>query len=95
MGDGDAAARAEGDGGDLEACGGLLALVFGGVDEAEDAADGGVVEARFFDDGGGVLVALDVAFDDLVEDVVGREGVLVGLVGAEFGAGGLIAIAKS
>ena len=46
LGDGHAAAEAEGAAGDFEAGGHLLAFVFGEVDEAGDAFDGGGVEAR-------------------------------------------------
>ncbi len=87
LGDGHSAAEAEGAGGDFEAWGHLFAFVFGEVDESDDAVDGGLVEAAGDDVVDGLFL-FDVAFDDGVEDVVGGEGVLVFLVGLEFGAGG-------
>ena len=65
--------------------GGLLAaLVLGEVDEPDHALDvGGGQAAR--DELLAPEVLLDVALEDRVEDLVGRQRVLVALVGAQLG----------
>ncbi len=79
---GEAAAEAEGFGGDFDSGGGLLALVFAAFDHANDAADeigieivdaGDLVDGRRF---------FDKVFENGVEDVVGRERIGIFLVGA-------------
>jgi len=87
--DGHAAAEAEGAAGDFNAGGGLAALVFAAVDEANDAHDRRGVEA-FIDDLGGAFFLLHISEEDRVEQFIRWKGVLVGLVGAEFGAGDFV-----
>jgi hypothetical protein len=87
--DRDAAADAEGEGGDLQAGGGLLALVFVEVDLADDVVDHGLVEA-LGDEVGAGQAFLDVTLEDGVERLVGRQAVLVGLVGAQLRARRLV-----
>ena len=81
-------ADAEGEGGYFEAGGGLLSFVFVEVHFADHVVDHGLGKAL------GDQVAtgeafFHVAFEDRVEDVVGREAVLIHLARAEFGARGL------
>jgi hypothetical protein len=65
----------------------LFSFVFVEVDFADD-----VVDDRFGEALGDEVAAgeafFDVAFQDRVEDVVGREAVLVDLAGAQFGGRG-------
>lgn len=62
--------------------------MFAEVDQPRDACDGVGLKA-VSDEVFGRLFELDVGFNEEVEDLVGRERVLVGLVLAELGAGGL------
>ena len=66
-----------------------MSFPFVEVDAALDPADGVFIEAAADDFVRGELV-FDVEFEDGVEDFVGREGVLVFLFWAEFGAGWLV-----
>ena len=79
LGEGHAAAEAEGFAGYFEAGGGLLALPLVEVDTAGDPADDFFVEA-VGDDVAGGHGFLDVELQDLVEEVVWGEGVLVALI---------------
>ena len=66
----------------------MLAFPLVQIHAALDPADHGFIEAAR----GDLLraeVLLDVKFEDCVEDIVFGEGVLIRLVGAELGAGGL------
>ena len=74
---------------DLEPHGCLLALVLSNVDHVDNPLNDRAVDAGFVDDVSRILVPLDIAFDDLVEDFIRRERVLVSLVRPELGAGGL------
>src|SRR5690606_5769675 len=65
----------------------LAALVFVDSDKPHHLLDRGLGKARG-NDLGGRLVAFHVAFHDAVEDIVRRQAVLVGLVGAQFGRRG-------
>ena len=86
-GDGEASAGAEGFGSDFEAGGGLAAFVFVGLHGVDDPVDGGGIES-FGDDVVLGCVVVHVAFQDGVQDIVGREGILVGLAGLELCGGG-------
>lgn len=63
--------------------------MFAEVDESCDARDDIGIKT-VSDEVIGGLFQLDVGFDEEVENLVGRERVLVGLVLAELGAGGLL-----
>src|SRR4030095_4670993 len=80
VGDRVAAVAAEGARRDLHAGGRLAALVFRGGEHAPDAVDCGAVVAAG-DDVVARHLALDQAFEDAVELGIGRQRVLVGLVG--------------
>src|SRR5690242_19679942 len=84
LGNGDAATDAESLARDFQSRGGLAAFVFVEVDEADDAFDG-----RFFETGGdyfaGGFALHDICVKDGVQNIVGREAVLVRLVGAQLG----------
>src|SRR2546426_2645566 len=67
-GDGHAPARAEGAIGHLQAGGGLFAFEFCAPNHPQDAADGRRVEPGR-DDLAGRLMLLDVALQDIVEDI--------------------------
>src|ERR687890_2605959 len=69
----------KGAGGDLYACWGLAAFVFGPVYQAHGAFYVFFVEASG-DDLANTLVFFDVGLEDRVEDLVGRQGVHVALV---------------
>jgi hypothetical protein len=69
----------KGAGGDLYACWGLAAFVFGPVYQAHRAFYIFFVEASG-DDLANTLVFFDVGLKDRVEDLVGRQGVHVALV---------------
>src|SRR5215813_12880732 len=64
----------------------LPALVLGEIEHALDVHDRLAVEA-VLDDLGNRLFAFDQTFEDLIEHVIGRQRVLVGLVLAQFGGG--------
>src|SRR5215208_3796565 len=81
LGDRHSSSEAEGAAGDFQAGGGLAALVFAAIDELDDAGDSGPVET-FLDNLTGAFFFLDVAVEDRVEKVVGRERILIGLIGA-------------
>ena len=70
--------------GDLDARRRLAALVFGDVEKMLDAVHGGHVMAAG-DDLLDAQLMLDKAFEDVVERRIGRQRILVGLVGPEFG----------
>ena len=69
---------------DLHPRGGLAAFVFVAVHHADYAADGILVESHR-GDLLGATIFLDVGFEDGIEGLVGRQGVLVSLVGLELG----------
>ncbi len=85
VGDGIAAVAAEGAARDLDPGRRLAALVFGAVEHAPDVAHHRLVMAAR-DDLGHRHLALDQALQDVVEHLVGRQRVLVGLVGLQLGA---------
>src|SRR5262245_43343810 len=62
----------------------LPALILGDIEHALDLHDRLAVKA-VFDDLGDRLFALDQTFQDLIEHVVGRQRVLIGLVLAQLG----------
>src|SRR5262245_33813063 len=64
----------------------LPALILGDIEHALDLHDRLAVKA-VFDDLGDRLFALDQTFQDLIEHVVGRQRVLIGLVLAQLGGG--------
>src|SRR5499433_3358413 len=64
----------------------LPALILGEIEHALDLHDRLAVEA-VLDDLGDRLFAFDQTFEDLIEHVIGRQRVLVGLVLAQFGGG--------
>src|SRR6202030_3115004 len=85
LGDGEGAAEAEGARSNLESGGGLFALVFAVIDFQRDVADKVQRKAEVRGDFFGGVYFLDVSFQDAVEHVVGRQSVLIGLIGAQFG----------
>src|SRR5688500_18513180 len=82
--DRDPAADAEGERGDFQAGGGLLALVLVTVALADYVVDDGFVEV-LRDEVAPRHAFLDIAFEDGIENIVGRQRVLIALVGPEFG----------
>ena len=86
--DGDTSADAESPAGDLEAEGGLLALVLIKIHEANHSLNGLGIEPGG-DDLIGALFFPDVPVENRVERFVGRQAVLVGLIGAKLGRGRL------
>ena len=86
--DGHAPAGSKGTVCDFEARGSLLALQFGADDKAHDARD----NSRFVpcsDDLSAGLMLADDAVQNVVENLVGRQGVLVNLAGLKLCARGL------
>ncbi len=83
--DGHAAADAEGFGGHAQAGRGLVAFPFVEIDAALHPAHGGFLEAAG-NDLVGREVVFDVEFEDAIEDLIRRQGVLVLLVRPQFGA---------
>ena len=89
--DRETAAGTEGFARDLEDGRGLLALVFGTLDEREHAPDeieGDGFPSRGLEFGEYLLcgaVALDIGFEDGIEEVVGRERVGIELAWAKLG----------
>ena len=82
VGDRIAAVAAEGAAGDLDAGRRLAALVFGQIEHAPDPAHRGLVIAL----GDDLLhrhLAFHQAFQDRIQLVIGRQGILVGLVGLQ------------
>src|SRR5260370_42655675 len=88
LGDGERAAEAEGARSNLESGGGLLALVFAVIDFQRDVADKVQRKAEVRGDLFVGVHFLDVSFEDAVENVVGWQSVLIGLIGAQFGGRG-------
>ena len=89
VGDGHAAVAAEVARGDFDAGGRLAALVFVAVNEIDNLLHRVRVEPHCDDVVEGVVV-LHIRLQYGVKDAVWRQGVFVLLVGAEFGAGGLV-----
>ena len=85
--DREAAVAAEVAAGDFDARGRLAAFVFAAVDKGRREVNGAGGHSAG-DHFAAAAVVLDIGFEDGVENVVGREGILVFLVGAEFGGGG-------
>src|SRR5271157_2367074 len=81
-------AGSEGARGDFEGWGGLLALELGGADQLQNLAYGALLKALGYDFLGR-LALLDMQLENPVEQLVRREAVLVGLVGAQLGGRGL------
>ena len=71
--DGDASAAAKRDRADLDSDRVLLAFVFVDIDQAGDAIDGFLFKAGGQDDVDARLFGFDIAFDDLIEHLVGWE----------------------
>ena len=88
LNDGDASSDPEGEGGCFESGGGLFAFVFVEVNESDDGVDGLGLVTRCGDFSAGAAF-FDVELKDSVENRVGRQGIGVRLVRAEFGGGGL------
>ncbi len=87
LGDGHAAAEAEGPAGDFDSGGHLFTFIFGKINKPDNAADGIGVEA-FLQDVADAFFLFDVTFDDGVEKIVFGEGVLIFLVGLQFSGTG-------
>ena len=87
LGDGKGAAEAKGARSDFDSGGGLLALVFAVIDLDGDVAHQVERKAEVRGDLLGRAHFLYVGFQDAVEEFVRRQGVLVGLVGAQLGRG--------
>src|SRR4029077_13433658 len=86
VGDRHAPVTSEGARGDLDPGRSLAALVLGEVDEADGAVDLRGGEA-LGDQLLAALIELDVAAQDAVEQLVGGQGVLIDLIGAQLGGG--------
>src|SRR5690554_879267 len=89
IGDGIFASHAKGLGGQLGSGGGLAALVLSDIDEALNALDQRWLVAEGDNFGQGEFVFND-ALENGVEHRIGRQAVLIGLVGAQFSAGRLV-----
>ena len=87
--DRDASSDSKGEGACFESGGGLFAFVFVEVNEPHDSVDDLGLVARCGDFGAGAAF-FDVELKDAVEDGIRRQGIGIGLVGAEFGGGGLL-----
>jgi hypothetical protein len=82
-------------GGDLEGLGrGLLALVLGALDEAHYLFDDRARENRMQRRSARGFVALDVGFEDGIENLVGRQRIGVLLIWPQLGRGGLVRMAS-
>src|SRR6266571_1716386 len=89
LGDGKGAAEAEGARSNFDSGRSLLALVFAVVDFQGDVANQVERKAEVRGDFFGRAQFLDIGFEDAVEDVIGRQSILIGLVGAQLGGGRL------
>ena len=94
LGDGKWAAKAEGARGDLEAGGGLFALVFVAIDEGDDVTNEFEVEAGLDGDLLRTFHFFNIGFQDAVQNLVRRQRVGVLLIWTQFGGGRFLEVER-
>lgn len=87
LGEGESSSEAEGTAGDFEGGGCLTAFEFAAVGHFNDPGDQFLIKAGGDDFGEGSRLD-DVTFEDLVQLIIGGEGILVGLVWFKLGGRG-------